>query len=182
MATAFRDAIRGLRATRADHSSNAVVEALDQHGQEEGELLERYQRFVDDDSLPAAVRYLVSLILEDEQRHHRVLEDLANTIAWGSVEGTPEQVVPPLPVTSQDGAALRSESQALLGIELRDRAQLRRLRRRLRSYGDVAMWELLIDLMRSDTEKHIHILRFILANETSPKRRWMVHRLGWWRI
>jgi len=169
MTTEFRDAIRGLRATRADHNSTTVVEALDRHGQEEAELLERYQRFVDD-SQPSAARYLVRLILEDERRHHRVLEDLANTIAWASVSGSPGQVVPSLPVTFQGDAALRSETQALLRLELRDRTQLRRLRRRLRNYGDVAMWRLLIDVMRSDTAKHIRILRFILANETSSKR------------
>ena len=58
----------------------------------------------------------------------------------------------------------------LLEHELRDRTQLRRLRRRLRTYGDVAMWELLIDLMRSDTDKHICIFRFVLSNETSTRR------------
>jgi len=31
--------------------------------------------------------------------------------------------------------------------------QLRRLRRRLRSYGDAPLWGLLVNLMRSDTEK-----------------------------
>ena len=179
MTTEFRDAIRGLHATRANHSSREVVEALDRHGREEAELLERYQRFVDE-SEPPAVRYLVELILEDEQRHHRVLEDLANTIAWGSVQGTPGHVVPSFPVRFRGNPAFRSETQALLHHELRDRTQLRRLRRRLRTYGEVASWELLIDLMRSDTAKHIRILRFILANETSPRRfDRMLHRLRW---
>jgi hypothetical protein len=179
--TEFRDAIRGLHATAANHSSRKVVEALDRHGREEAELLERYQRFVDE-SEPAAVRYLVELILEDEQRHHRVLEGLANTIAWGSVKGTPEQVVPSFPIRFQGNAAFRSETQALLHHERRDRSQLRKLRRRLRTYGDDASWELLIDLMRSDTAKHIRILRFILASETSPSRFGrMLHRLRWHR-
>jgi bacterioferritin (cytochrome b1) len=179
MATEFRDAIRGLHATAANHSAREVVEALDRHGREEAELLERYQRFVDE-SEPPAVRYLVGLIVEDEERHHRVLEDLANTIAWGSVKGTTEQVIPSFPVRFRGDAALRSETQALLHHELRDRTQLRRLRRRLRTYGDVASWELLIDLMRSDTAKHIRILRFILTNESSPNRIGrMIHRLRW---
>jgi hypothetical protein len=75
MATEFRDAIRGLDATAANHSTRKVVEALERHGREEAELLERYQRFVDESESPA-VRYLVALILEDEQRHHRVLRIL----------------------------------------------------------------------------------------------------------
>ena len=167
--TEFRDAIRGLDATAASPSAREVVEALDRHGREEAELLERYRRFSEESESPA-VRYLVRMVLEDEQRHHRVLEDLANTIAWDSLSGSPEQVVPALPMKYRRDDALRSETQALLEHELRDRTQLRRLRRRLRTYGDVAMWELLIDLMRSDTDKHIRIFRFILSNETSARR------------
>jgi bacterioferritin (cytochrome b1) len=169
MESEFLDAIEGLRATAASPSAYEVVEALDRHGREEGELLERYRRFVDQSESPA-VRYLVRLILEDEERHHRLLEDLANTIAWGGVKEAPEQVVPHFPTKYRIDAALRSETQALLGHELRDRTQLRKLRRRLRSHGDVTMWELLIDIMRLDTDKHIRILRLILSNESSPGR------------
>ena len=167
--TEFRDAIEGLHATGASPSDYEVVEALDRHGREEGELLERYKRFVDESGSPA-VRYLVRLILEDEKRHHRVLEDLANTIAWGGLKGTPEQVVPHFATTCRGDEALRSETQALLAHELRDHTQLRRLRRRLRTNGEVATWELLIDLMRLDTDKHIRILRAILSHETTPGR------------
>ena len=86
------------------------------------------------------------------------------------MKGTPEQVVPHLATKSGGDETLRSETQALLGHELRDRTQLRKLRRRLRTHGDVAMWELLIELMQLDTDKHIRILRLILSNETSPGR------------
>ena len=160
VATRFEKAFQGLRTTGASVSTHEVVEALNRHGREEAELLERYQRFVEEAESPAA-RYLVQLILDDEQRHHRVLEELANTIAWGWTKGVPEEVVPVFPRDGEDGA-LRAETRALLGHELRDRTQLRRLRKRLRSYNDAPVWGLLVDLMRSDTEKHIDILRFIL--------------------
>ena len=106
--------------------------------------------------------------MEDEQRHHRVLEDLANTIAWGSVKEGPEQIVPALPFRFRGDAAFRSETQTLLRHELRDRTQLRKLGRRLRAHRDVASWDLLVDLMRSDTAKHIRILRFLLTGGNSP--------------
>jgi len=158
--TRFEKAFQGLRTTGASVSTHEVVEALNRHGREEAELLERYQRFVEEAESPAA-RYLVQLILDDEQRHHRVLEELANTIAWGWTKGVPEEVVPVFPRDGEDGA-LRAETRALLGHELRDRTQLRRLRKRLRSYNDAPVWGLLFDIMRADTEKHIDILRFIL--------------------
>jgi hypothetical protein len=174
--TRFEQAFQGLRTTGASASTYEVVEALDRHGGEEAELLERYQRFVEEAESPAA-RYLVQLILDDEQRHHRILEDLANTIAWGWTKGVPEEVVPVFPMDGKDGA-LRAETRALLGYELRDRTQLRRLRRRLRSYGEAPLWGLLVDLMRSDTEKHIDILRFILR---ITSRRRLPISFGWRR-
>jgi bacterioferritin (cytochrome b1) len=166
--TRFEKAFEGLRTTGASVSTHEVVEALNRHGREEAELLEGYQRFVDAAESPAA-RYLVQLILDDEKRHHRVLEELANTIAWGWTKGVPEEVVPVFPRDGNE-RALRAETRAFLGHELRDRIQLRRLRKRLRSYGDAPVWGLLVDLMRSDTEKHIDILRFILR-VTSKRRR-----------
>jgi hypothetical protein len=166
--TTFEDALRGLHATGASHSAYEIVNALARHGREEGELLQRYQRFGEEPESPPWVGYLVRLIVEDEQRHHRLLEELANTIAWGSLKGSPERVVPTF--SRRGDQALVSESRALLAHELEDRKQLRRMRRRIREYGDVALWELLIDLMLSDTEKHIHIFRFILRNQTGRGR------------
>jgi len=161
MTIGFERAREGLRATGASVSTYEVVEALDRHGREEAELLERYGRFIAEAKSPAA-RYLVQLIVDDEQRHHRILEELANTIAWGSLGGQTE-VVPALLTADRD---LRAETRALLRHEVRDRTQLRRLRKRLRSYGEANLWGLLVDLMRSDTEKHIDILRFILRNSS----------------
>ncbi len=162
VADRFEKAFEGLRTTGASVSTREVVEALNRHGREEAELLERYQRFIEEAESPPA-QYLVQLILDDEQRHHRVLEELANTIAWASMKGEPDEVIPVFPRDGDD-RALRAETRVLLEHEMRDRAQLRRLRRRLRSYGDVPPWSLLVDLMRSDTKKHIDILRFILRN------------------
>lgn len=145
-------------------SAYEVVEALNRHGSEEAELLKRYQRFVEEAESPAA-RYLVKLILEDEERHHKMLEALANTIAWGSIDG-PSVTLPAFPHRHATSGELRTETRALLRHEVRDRTQLRKLGRRLRSYGDAPMWNLLVDVMRTDTEKHIRILQLILTGDT----------------
>jgi hypothetical protein len=168
--TTFDEAVRGLRATGASAGTYKVVGAIERHGREEGELLERYQRFIDSAESPAA-RYLVNLILEDERRHHRVLGDLANTVAWGRVD-SPADVVPVYPEAIESNTALKAETRKLLRHELHDRAELRRLRRRLRAFGDAPLWILLVDLMLADTDKHIHILRFVLRGEGSVHRLW----------
>lgn len=66
-----------------------------------------------------------------------------------------------MPLQSGYDRAFRTETRTLLRQELRDRRELQHLRRRLRNFGDVPFWGLLIELIRLDTEKHISILRFL---------------------
>jgi hypothetical protein len=156
----FDSSARGLRAAGASVGERDIVEWITRHGREEGSLLERYERFADEASSPAA-RYLVNLIIEDERRHHRVLAEIADAIAWGSLtDSTP--AVPRL-VAGRADTELVEETKTMLASEKRDRAELRRLRRRLRSYSGT-IWPLLIDLMLLDTDKHTRILRFVVKH------------------
>jgi hypothetical protein len=156
----FEDAIAGLRATGASVSATEVVKAIDRHGREESELLIRYERFAENAESPVA-EYLVQLILDEERRHHRMLEELATAIAWGSLGGAARRTLPIMPLQSGYDRAFRTETRALLRHELRDRKELRHLQRRLLNVGDVPFWGLLVGLIQLDTEKHISILRFL---------------------
>ncbi len=162
MDTTFETAKRGLRQTGGSVESHELVELLARHGSEEGALLERYQRFIDD-APTTYVRYLVQLIVDDERRHHRLLTELANAIAWGSSEWSPDPAMPTMAsaVDQDEGQVLLRETRVLLQSEKRDRIALKRLRKRLRAYADTTMWTLVVDLMLLDTEKHTQILGFI---------------------
>ena len=59
--------------------------------------------------------------------------------------------------------ALIAQTRELLASEKKDRAELRRLRRRLRAYSGT-IWPFLIDLMLLDTDKHSRILRYIIRH------------------
>lgn len=149
---------RVLRATGASAGEQEVVDWINRHGEEEGALLRTYEQIAQESTSPV-VRYLVSLIVEDERRHHRVLGDIAHAIAGGGL-------INPVPAVPRlvEGAADRelvAQTKTLLASERKDKADLRRLRRRLRSYSGT-IWPLLIDLMLLDTDKHMRILRYIV--------------------
>jgi rubrerythrin len=156
----FDTAEEGLRQMGASVRERELVEMLVQHGEKEGELLARYERYASQATSPA-VRYLVNLILEDERRHHRLLEELANTIAWGWSDNSPGPATPEMYPRLEDSQALRRETRALLNFEEADRKELRRLRRELRAYEDTTLWALIVDILILDTNKHKEILRFI---------------------
>jgi hypothetical protein len=160
MESSFESAMEGLRSTEASHDTRELVELLARHGSEEGALLHRYQHFAQDVSAPE-VRYLVLLILDEERRHHRLLAEMANSIAWGMSDESPVAAVPDVTHDDAGNRALAEETHSLLRAERNDRTELKRLRKRLRPFRDITLWELIVDLMLLDTEKHIQILSAI---------------------
>lgn len=154
---AFDRAFEGLRATGASPDITSLVELLARHGSEEGKLLAVYEELAKSTS-NKAVQYLINLILDDERRHHRLLADVANAMAWESLNGD-VSATPPL--TPQADRALLEHTRKLRRAERDDHKQLRELRKRLRPFADTTMWALIVDMMVLDTEKHMAILRFI---------------------
>ena len=159
MAT-FESSAQGLRVAGASTSERDLVESITRHGKEEGALLQRYEHFAWEAPSPVT-RYLVHLILEEEHRHHQVLAEIAHTIVWGNLNSV-EPALPRMVVGVGDDEIV-AQTKELLASEKKDRADLRRLRRRLRSYTGT-IWPFLIDLMLADTDKHTRILRYILRN------------------
>ena len=104
-------------------------------------------------------KYLIGLILEDERRHHRLLAEMANAMAWESLGGTDESAMPMLSQGVDD--ALLAQTTLLREAEETDYRDLKRMRKQLRPFVETTMWALIIDIMMLDTEKHATILRFL---------------------
>jgi len=160
MDPSFETAVEGLDKMGASVAERELVGMLARHGEEEGALLERYQRFAEEAESPA-VRYLVQLIVDDERKHHRLLAEVANTVAWGWSANSPKAAAPEIFPKEDPAGPLARETEELLAAEERDQEELRRLRKELRPYKDTTLWALIIELMQLDTEKHAIILRFI---------------------
>jgi hypothetical protein len=138
-----------------------VYRHVSSHGEVEGEILDEYQRLVDDEELPPAFAYLARIILEDEVRHHRMFDDLAEDIRQmveHSGDGSP---IPSLRGFHTDRFHIQRLTGQLLEVERADERELKDLAKRLKEFDKVSLWGLLIDLMLDDTRKHIKILKFI---------------------
>ena len=118
----------------------------------------------------AAFRYLADIIMEDEMRHHRVFEDLANALR-SDVEMRPiEPSVPDLSGFGELPEKVVQLTDALLAREEQDASELRHLSRQLRDVRDTTLWQLLVKMMELDTEKHAEILRFVRKHARSAGR------------
>jgi hypothetical protein len=144
--------------TGASTGIRDLVELVEQHGSEEGEMLAVYEELAEnaDDE---GVRYLISLILDDERRHHELLGEMANAMAWGTSSLSPDRATPLAPQSLDP--ELAAMTRKLRRAEEADYRQLRHLRRRVSSFGQTTMWELLVELMMLDTKKHATMLRFL---------------------
>jgi hypothetical protein len=129
------------------------------HTEQERGLLEAYARLASE-SPNEFVRYLTNMILEDEERHHRMFRQLANAIvADATLQRGPDDVPPVLP--TRDAPELIDTARRMIELEEEDREALARLRKELRPVRNTTLWDLLVEIAERDTEKHIAILRFI---------------------
>ena len=130
------------------------------HGKNEGEILQSYQEFAESTDSPAFA-YLARIILDDERRHHQLLDDLAETIRT-SAELTGEPTpIPDLGEFKADRERILAESERFLAWEKEDNQELERLAKELKDVRDTTVWQLVVRLMQQDNEKHRRILEFI---------------------
>jgi len=130
------------------------------HVDTERAMLQRYAE-VAEGTESEAFRYLVKLLIDDEIRHHRLFNELADSLENSALMKGGEPAVPYLDLHQADRTLVLEGANELLENEERDLSELKRLRRELRDVKDTTLWGLLVELMERDTEKHIAILKFV---------------------
>lgn len=137
-----------------------LYEHLESHAGQEQQLLGQYQE-AGETSGSTAFAYLVSLIIEDEKRHHRFFAELAESLR-SDAEFRPEQPrIPRMDLSRADQDHIGLLTRQLLDREHDDAKELKRLAKELSDVKDTTLWSLLVELMEADTAKHIRILEFV---------------------
>ncbi len=135
-----------------------IIEHLTHHIEEESDALAEYRSlWLQSDNPP--VRYLLALLLEDEQRHHRLLVEMLNQFRSGVYLAEQHPQVPWM--TRKKDPALAAATRRLLRAERKDLRELRALRRRLKFLRRHSLNGVLLDSLILDTRKHLRYLRTI---------------------
>jgi hypothetical protein len=146
-----------------------LFDHLVSHGRREGALLEQYSRAAGETD-SKAFAYLVNLLIEDEYRHHELFEALASSLKTEAELRPEEPEVPYMDFDRGDRARIREVTKQMLDSEADDAERLKRLHKELNDVRDTTLWDLLVSLMRRDTDKHIAILEFVLRHTPAPER------------
>ena len=136
----------------------ATYEHLTSHEETERDMLVEYQQAAAESSSPA-FRYLASLIVEDEIRHHRIFRELAETLR-ADAEMRPDEPSVPRLQWGDAAAQVVELSSRLLAHEKADAKALRDVEKELSDLKDTTLWHLLVKVAEMDTAKHIMILEF----------------------
>jgi hypothetical protein len=155
------------RLVGATEWEQAMYDLLSQHGAIEGAVLAEYQRLAEDPESSAAFRYLATMIMDDERRHHRIFGDLAESMRQMSELRAEDEPIPALRGLRADRDRILAVTDRLLEIERDDARELKRLAKDMKDFRDTTLWGLLIELMQDDTAKHIKILEFIRDRATA---------------
>jgi len=130
------------------------------HGENEGEVLQSYEQLAESTTSPAFA-FLARLILDDERRHHRLLDDLAETIRTSAELSGQPTPIPDLGSFRADRTRILGETERFLAIEKEDNEQLERLTKELKDFRHTTVWQLVVRIMQDDNRKHRRILQFI---------------------
>jgi hypothetical protein len=114
-----------------------------------------------------AFAYLVQLLLDDERRHNHAFVALASSLKTEAELSGDQPEIPYLDLDRADRAKIREITERLLRCEHDDAAALKRLHKDLQDVEDTTLWDLIVNIMRKDTDKHIAILEFILHHTGS---------------
>ena len=137
-----------------------LYDHVNQHVQAEQGLLEGYIEATEGTESDA-LAYLVGLIVEDEKRHHRMFSEFAASLQHGLNWTTSGNKVPAMDFYKVDPARIRELTDKSLEYEESDLAALKDLHKMVKEAKDVTLWDLIVQIMQRDTEKHISILSFI---------------------
>lgn len=130
------------------------------HVEDERETLISYQELAESTSSPAFA-FLAQIILDDERRHHALLDKLAETIrSTAELRGEPTPI-PDLGRFHTDREEILAQTERFLELEKDDERKLKQISKGMRDMRDTTLWDLIVQLIRIDNEKHQRILEFI---------------------
>ncbi len=138
-----------------------VFDHISGHAANEGAILDEYQRLAEDEASSPAFRYLAQVILEDERRHHRLFNDLAEALRQMSELRSEDEPIPSLRGLRADRDRVLEVTDRMIEVEQNDAKDLKAISKELKEVRDTTLWGLLIELMQDDTAKHVKILNFI---------------------
>ena len=136
-----------------------VLDHLEAHEEAERELLGDY-RYAARLGPDSGARFLMGLILEDEERHQRLMSTMARDVKSSLYWLEEQPTLPDMENKPEERDRLTLQTERFLEVEQENAEQLKELKKEVKRLH-AGLLELIVDGMEADTRKHIGILKFI---------------------
>lgn len=129
------------------------------HEGHETEFTKRYKEIADKSQNPL-VRFLLQLIITDEEKHNAVTHAMASTLKGGLTWSRPEGSISGFYDLGREKEELLRLTADFVKLEKDEIREYRKLMRACKGYYH-GLFVLLLRLMTHDSEKHVEILEFL---------------------
>ena len=139
-----------------------VMNEFEAHERTEGQYTQRYKEIAGKTKSPL-VKFLLGLIITDEERHHAVTHAMAanleESLRWTKIEGA----MPGIEDLAEADKELVQITEEFIRVEKEGIDTYKDLVKATKGYH-AGLFTLLLKSMIHDSEKHIDILEFLHAN------------------
>ncbi len=136
-----------------------LMNEFEVHEGYESDFTQRYKEISEKTANPL-IRFLLRLIVADEEKHHAVTHAMASTLRGDLTWTKPEDAISGLYEMSESKEELLRLTEDFLEVEKRGIAEYKRLIKASKGYYQ-GLFSLLLRTMVHDSEKHVDILEFL---------------------
>ena len=132
---------------------------FESHDVNEEEFIRAY-REIAEKSKDALIKFLLQLIITDEERHHAVMHAMASSLR-GSINWTqPKDAIPTLSESGEEKGELLKLTADFIKLEKEGIKESKKLLKSTKGYYQ-GLFGLLVTTMIHESEKHVEILDFL---------------------
>ena len=136
-----------------------LLSEFETHEGQEREFLTEYRKILDETKNPF-IRFLLRLIVSDEEKHHAIVQAMVSTLKGDLTWTKPEEAIRGLYDLGKGNDRLFELTKDFIRLEKEGIKEYRKLIKTSKGYYH-GLFGLLFDSMVRDSEKHIAILEFL---------------------
>jgi len=136
-----------------------LLKEFESHDWKEGDFIRSYKEIAAKSNDPL-IKYLLQMIITDEERHHTVMHGMASSLR-GIINWTkPEDAIPSMSELGEEKGELMKLTGDFIKLEKDGIKESRKLLKATKGYYQ-GLFTLLVTTMIHDSEKHVEILDFL---------------------
>ncbi len=136
-----------------------LMNEFEAHEGQEGKITQRYKEIAEKSKNPI-FKFLLQLIVSDEEKHHAVTHAIVSTLKGGLTWTKPEDAIGGISSLGEEKAELVKLTEEFIELEKEGIKEYKKLIKESKGYYQ-GLFVLLLQSMIHDSEKHAEILEFL---------------------